>query len=408
MGAARAGAHARSGGMAGLTLVDITQSYAPTGGGVRTYLHAKRAAWLAHGRGRHVLVVPGPRSALEEGPGWRVRWIRSPRVPGSNVYRLLWRADEVYRTLREERPDIVEVHCPYVLPWTAFAYRRGHPDVPVVGAYHTDLPTAYLEPAVRRWLGPWAGLAARWLGDRYVRALYGRCDATLVFSPQLHARLRGLGVPRLQLVPLGVDLATFHPGRRDAAWRRRWGAADDELVLVYAGRFDSERRVRVLVDAFAQLPAERRMHLVLVGDGPLRPELEAQAQRLTRLHVLPFQPDRAGLAAVLASADVYVSAMPYETFGLAVVEAQACGLPVVGVRSGAMVDRVVDGSGLLARPDDPKDLARCLLAPTMAQWRAMGERARRVAERFSWERTFDAVFTLYDDLRAERRHARAP
>lgn len=388
--------------MVGLTLLDITQSYAPTGGGVRTYLHAKRAAWLARGKGRHVLVVPGPDTKVEEGPGWRVRWIRSPRVPGSNVYRLLWRADEAYRALREEEPDLIEVHCPYVLPWTAFAYRRRHPRVPVIGAYNTDLPAAYLEPAVGRALGPRAGRLARRLGDAYVRALYRRCDATLVFSPQLHERLQSLGVPGLRLVPLGVDLTTFHPARRSADWRRRWGAADDDLVLVYAGRFDGERRVRVVVDAFARLPPERRVHLVLVGDGPLRPELEERARTLPRMHVLPFQADRVALATVLASADVYVSAMPYETFGLAVVEAQACGLPVVGVRSGAMIDRVVDGSGLLARPDDPEDLARCLLRPSRAEWRAMGQRARKVAERFSWDRTFDAVFDLYEALRARR------
>jgi alpha-1,6-mannosyltransferase len=138
---------------------------------------------------------------------------------------------------------------------------------------------------------------------------------------------------------------------------------------------------------------------VLVGDGPLRQTLAEQSTRDPRIKLLPFQADRERLATLLASADLYVSAMPFETFGLSVVEAQACGLPVVGVRAGAMVDRVPEGVGLLGAVDSPAEMAANILALAGADRSEIGARARRLVEaRFSWQRTFEQVFAVYRRL----------
>lgn len=381
-----------------MKLCDLTQSYADTGGGVRTYLHAKREHVLARTGAEHVLIVPGRRDrTVRSGRAVTYR-VASPRVPGSGIYRLLVRSDKVLRILARERPDLVEAQCAYNLPWTALHHRRRHGGR-VVGAYMTDFPKAYVEPALASFFGSRAGRAARAAAERYARALYNRCDATVAISPTLADRLRAAGVRNVRHVPLGVDLETFHPSRRDPAVRRRLGAAGEELLLVYVGRLDRERRPDAVVDAFERLPGSFPARLALAGAGPLRESLEARAATDHRIRVLSFESDRRALATLLASADVFVSAMPHETFGLAVVEAQACGLPVVGVNAGAMVDRVPEGTGVLCAPGSPQAMADRLRAFSLDEWRQMGRNARRLVEaNFSWGATFRRLFALYRGL----------
>jgi alpha-1,6-mannosyltransferase len=402
-------------------LCALTQSYAPTGGGVRTMLHAQRDWVRARPHLQHVLIVPGARDSVERDANLTTYTVASPLVPGSSAYRLLLRSDKVLRILRAELPDVVEVHCAYNLPWTALLHRRRYGGV-VSGVCMTDLPVSYVEAPLKRRLGATVARAGRGVAERYVGALYSRCDVAIAISPVMRQRLRALGVSAAHCVPLGVDLATFNAGRRDPELRARLGVRAGELLLVYAGRLDAEKRPDIVLDAFMRLPPACRACLVLVGDGPLRRRLEEEAaaaqhaghgadahegQHRRRVHVLPFEHDRTRLARLLASADLYVSAMAHETFGLSVVEAQACGLPVVGMRAGAMVDRVRDaatgdtaGDGFLVDPQPPAALAAALaerIARTpRGEWRVMGRRARARAEaEFSWDRTFEKLHEIY-------------
>jgi alpha-1,6-mannosyltransferase len=358
-------------------------------------LHAEREWCRAEGL-RHVLIVPGPRDTVtRDGP--LTTWtVASPPVPGSSGYRLLIRSDKVLRILRDEMPDVIEVHCAYNLPWTALWHSRRHPAI-VSALYMTDLPVAYVETPLRRRAGRHVASAARFLAERYLRALYSRCDVVIAISPSMRDRLHGFGVTQALCVPLGVDLHTFSPARRARDTRTRLGAGDDDLVIVCAGRLDAEKRPDIVFDAFDHLPAGLNARLVLAGDGPMRRRLEQRAAADPRARVIPFVQDRVELAKLLASSDIYVSAMAHETFGLAVVEAQACGLPVVGVRAGAMVDRVIDGEdGLLVEPGSTAALAGAIAHTPRDEWRRMGQRARqRVEEEFSWRRTFQTLLQIY-------------
>ena len=157
------------------------------------------------------------------------------------------------------------------------------------------------------------------------------------------------GVDDVAVVPLGVELDEFEPSRRDMELRRSLGVGDDQPMLIYAGRLDGEKRPDVVVDAFRQLP-----------DGDGRDLGAARRRPAARAISRTGQGDAAGRAGLRQwtapswragwrRADIYVSAMADETFGISVIEAQASGLPVVGVAAGAMVDRVTRGDGP-ARP----------------------------------------------------------
>lgn len=394
-----------------MKICDLTQSYAETGGGVRTYLHAKRDHILERTDDEHVLIVPGPEDARSRNGRSATYRIASPPVPGSPAYRLLLRSGKVLDILRAERPDVIEVHDTYNLPWTAFWHRR-RADAAVVAVSMTDLGSAYVEPGVRKFLGARAGRAARRLADRYTRALYSRCDATVSISREMAGELSARGVDNALWIPLGVDTRRFSPrnGDRRAAIRQRYGAGPDDLLMVYAGRLDGEKRPDVVLEAFMRLHDDVPGVLVLAGEGPLRDRLEERARGSARAHVLPFIQDRDELADLMGSADLYVSGMPHETFGLSVVEAQACGLPVVGVRSGAMIERVRvrengdgegDENGVLVPPGDSAAMAAAIrdLAASPDRRAAMGRAARaHVEEHFSWDRTFRDLFDLYDRI----------
>jgi alpha-1,6-mannosyltransferase len=166
-------------------------------------------------------------------------------------------------------------------------------------------------------------------------------------------------------------------------------------VLIYAGRLSTEKRVLTLLAAFERLPSGIDAQLWIVGDGPLRDNLEMKALPNPAVRLLPYEQDRNHFAELLASADVYVTAGPHETFGLSVIEAQASGLPVVGVDAGALRERVPVGTGCLANVDDPDSIAAAIsnIAPAR---RLIGDRARRHVERhFAWRNTFETLVQLY-------------
>jgi alpha-1,6-mannosyltransferase len=198
-------------------------------------------------------------------------------------------------------------------------------------------------------------------------------------------------VSSIAFTPLGVDIADFGPDRRDPELRRSLGLVGDQPLLIYVGRCDIEKRPDIVVEAFRALPESLGAKLVIIGQGPQKEQFEAL--RDPRIITPGFVTDRATLARYLASADLYVSAMPNETFGVSVIEAQASGLPVVGVRGGAMPERVLPGMGLLGPVADVRAMAVNILSVLGSDHREMGERGRAyVSGQYSWPHSMEQLF----------------
>jgi alpha-1,6-mannosyltransferase len=372
---------------------DLTQSWSDVGGGVGTYLRRKREYILTHTPHRHLLVVPGAEdSIIHEGRSTTVT-IASPPVPTSPKYRLLLRNGAVRAALERFQPDLIECQDAYNLPWVAFSYRKRHPETAVAAVYMTDFPTAYVHRPLKRLVGETVAGQLRSLSYRYCGLLYRRFDSVVALSENGGAaKLRQLGVGDVSIVPLGVELDDFSPDKRDPELRRSLGITEEQPLLIYVGRLDRERRAQVVVDSFMKLPPSLGARLVLVGDGPVRDALVESGDE--RVIAPGYLSDRAELARWLASADIYVSGMADETFGVSVIEAQASGLPVVGVAAGAMLDRVDDPTGLLGTVDDADTMARNILKVWQSDRAAMGRSARAHVEesRFSWSHSFERLF----------------
>lgn len=377
----------------GLLFADVTQSWSDVGGGVRTYLRHKRRHILASTPHRHLLIVPGRRDAveLEEGGRGVTVTLASPKVPGSPHYRLMLRNRAVRATLARYDPDLIECQDAYNLPWAAIGHGKRHPATALVAAYMTDFPTVYVDRPFSKWLGRPVGTAASRICYSYCARLYRRFDAVYALSENGGAaKLRALGVQGIDVVPLGVELGQFSPAKRDPALRRKLGLADGRPLLIYAGRLDGEKRPQIVVEAFRRLPEALGAVLLLLGDGPLREQFVGRERE--RIFAPGYCRDREDLARWFASADLYVSAMADETFGISVIEAQASGLPVVGVAAGAMVDRVPRGLGLVGDVDDAEVMTANILEVLNGDMAAMGDRARAHALQFSWDQSMRRLF----------------
>jgi alpha-1,6-mannosyltransferase len=337
------------------------------------------------------MVIPGPRDeVIDEGRAVTVM-VASPHVPGSPHYRMLLRNGAVGEALERHRPDLIECQDAYNLPWAAISHRKRHPETALVAAYMTDFPTVYVERPFAKVVGETLAGAASRLCYWYCGKLYSKFDLIYALSENGGAaKMRDLGLDPVEVVPLGCELGEFSPERRDPALRRKLGVADDAPLLIYAGRLDGEKRAQAVVDAFAMLPDSLGAHLVLLGDGPLREQFLERG--LPRLHAPGYVKGRAELARWLASADLYVSGMADETFGISIIEAQASGLPVVGVAAGAMVDRVDDSIGRLGPVDDSAAMAANILDLWADDLPAVRARTLAHARQFGWDKSMDILF----------------
>jgi alpha-1,6-mannosyltransferase len=379
------------------SVLDITEFYGETTGGIRTYLREKAAYVEARASLRQVLVLPGPRDALSQGDGVRCYRLEGPRVPTQDPYRFMLATRTNRRIAVHERPDVIEVGSPGFVPWIVRLAARGL-HIPAVAFYHSNFPRVFApfperSGGVRR--------AFHDLGWRYARLIDRHFAHTIVCSDFVANDLRAAGIDRITRIPLGVDLAHYHPSRR--ARRRQVRAAyglPEGPVAAFVGRFGHEKELDVLLDAWREVHRRTGAQLALLGDGPMRARLVAQADGAPWARFLPYERDREKLADFLASLDLFVAPSSNETFGLAPLEALASGTPVLCADRGGTSEQVVaSGAGGRFASGVPGSLAEEAIALLRADLAALGVKGRAYAENdHSWESVFDRIFALYDSV----------
>ncbi|TLY49274.1 MAG: glycosyltransferase family 1 protein [Gammaproteobacteria bacterium] len=358
-------------------IADVTLFFAPHSGGVKRYLLAKHRHYAGRAGVRHSLVVPGVRRRETE-PG--IFELPGTRVPFGGGYRVPLRPSGWRRFLAGLAPDLIEVGDPYHLAWSALAAAEDCGAATVAYA-HSDLPRML---AAR--FGSVVGRAA----DVYLRKLYSRFDFVQAPSRLIAQRLRASGIDRVVVQPLGVDGEVFHPSRREDLLRAQLGLPADTRLLIFAGRMAREKQIPLLLDTFAALG--RPYHLLLVG-GEERKRLAANVT------LLPYEQESTRLARLLASADALVHAGAQETFGMIVIEAMACGVPVIGVRAGAVPELIDERVGALAEAGDARSLAQAIDQLYKCNLQQMGQTARaRVEKRYAWSSTFALQLDRYARL----------
>jgi glycosyltransferase involved in cell wall biosynthesis len=287
--------------------------------------------------------------------------------------------------------DVVHLTTPGPVGLAAMRVAR-QLGVPMVGSFHTDLG-AYASILSG---SPRLGAAMR----RFMRWPYGRCARVLAPSEATRRLLMRTGDDgdRIGIWRRGVDSACFHPGRRSDALRRRWGVSDARPALLYVGRISREKGLDLLPRIQSALHRLALPHrFVIVGQGPMREELEAQLPDAVFTGVL----DRDGVAEACASSDVFVFPSRTDTAGNVVLEAQACGLPVLVTDAGGPQENVVDSeSGHVIHDMDATSWA-ATLAPLLRRpdrRRHMAAAARTYAESRTWTNALAPLFDAYRDV----------
>lgn len=355
-----------------MRIVRLANFVTPRSGGLRTALRELGGGYLAAGH-EPVLIVPGEHFSDERTGQGRVITVPGPKIKTIGGYRVMLRRNPIRALIEQLRPDSLEVSDRTTLRWTGAWARQHH--VPSVMVSHESL-----EGLLRVAHIPSPPALARVL-NRATAASYDKILCTTSWAAR---EFHSFGAPNVVEVPLGVDLDQFHPSHR---------TANSVTTLVCATRLSVEKRPQRAVNTIASLIAQGfPAQLIIAGDGPLRSRLQRQASHLP-VRFTGFLHDRTELARLLASADVVLAPGPIETFGLAALEALACGTPVIASESSALPD-VIGWAGLAAPGEDfSRQVLRILADPDRRA------KARARAEQFSWDASVKGFLSVHEGLR---------
>jgi glycosyltransferase involved in cell wall biosynthesis len=371
-----------------LRILLVSETYPPEINGVA--MTTQRLVQGLRARGHWVgLVRPRQRhdrTAASDADTWTVPGLPIPNYPGLALGLPAWR--RLGRLMDGQRPDLVHVVTEGPLGWAAVMAARAR-KLPLSSGYHTHFDQ-YSRHYGLKWLMP---AITGWLD-----ALHRRCQATFAPTPALAAILSARGIPNVRAVGRGVDTRLFHPGRRDADLRARWGLAEDDVACLFIGRLAPEKNLSVVEQAFAAIAARHpRARMVWVGDGPALARLRAAHPE----HIFAGPRTGEDLAAHYASADLFLFGSLSETWGNVLTEALASGLGVVTYRRAAAEILIRDEeNGVTVAADDAAAFidAAIMLAGDAAYRRRLGNHASHSMQEHGWEAIIERFETALREV----------
>lgn len=294
---------------------------------------------------------------------------------------------EVIEYLEGERFSEIIISTPGPLGLVALAAGRLL-GLRVTGIYHSDFPLF-----IRHITGDVMLEKLTW---KYMQWFFGQLDAVYVPSKCYERDLveHGFAPERLHLLRRGVDLAMFRPDRRNPRYWDRWGATN-ALKFLYVGRLSAEKNLDLMFASFLELQGEGLpVELVVVGDGPLADTLRERYRHPAIFFTGVLEGN--DLADAYAAADLFLFPSTSDTFGNAVLEAQACGLPAIVSDRGGPIEIIVPGqSGLAVDVSKPGAYAEAMrrLAQDAELRQSMRNRAIDLARGASWRQVLDQLWS---------------
>jgi glycosyltransferase involved in cell wall biosynthesis len=327
------------------------------------------------------LEVDEPQYLALQSIGFPIPYYREMRM-------YLPRIGELARRLVKDQVRLIHLTTPGPAGMAAryLAHRTG---LPLVGSFHTQLAEYATLLSGSRHLG----LAMR----RYLRWIYSSCQSVLVPSADTSRRLANDGwhPDRLAVWGRGVDADVFSPSRRSQQLRDDWHVSDRRPAILYAGRVSHEKGLSILEPLGSLLHRHGIPHrFIIVGEGPMLGELKERCPHAVFTGRLAHE----DVAAAMASADIFLFPSETDTAGNVVLEAQACGLPVLVTNTGGPKENLRRGtSGFICRSGDVLDFFARIseLIGDPDRRRAMSLAARAYAAARSWVGSLEPLFSAY-------------
>lgn len=297
----------------------------------------------------------------------------------------------VTRTMERFRPQVVHTHT-YGLHY-AFPFMLRHRIPAMIHTVHN---------LAEREMDGWSGRLVR-------RIAFRRGVLPVAIAGEVADSIRRVyGIDDFPLIPNGIPVDAFRGRLEDRErWRKEEGFAPTDVLFVCVAGLRPQKNLALLLEAFHRGPAsDPRAHLLLVGSGALKSELERQIGALglqERSHLLGL---RADIAEILNAADVFVLSSDYEGNPLSVMEAMAAGKPMISTAVGGVPELVEGGCGLLVPPRDAQALSKAMryMLESPEARKSMGEASvRRAVERFDLRVMTEAYENLYKTAIAKNR-----
>lgn len=292
--------------------------------------------------------------------------------------------------VRQNNPDLVHSHVDFSMPWQVLGARLGGVRK-IVFTQHNDYQfwkhhlAARLRIRLYFWVS-WPFISAYTAVSKGVQrsvahlALRSESDFPVIYNP--------------------VDTLAFRPdAERRAAARMAMGVGDEQFVIGNVARFAEQKGHSILVQSAQEVVRARpKTHFVLVGDGILRPLIEAQVKEAGLVKYFSFLGQRMDMKDLYPGFDAFVLPSLWEGFPLSMIEAMSCGLPVVATSVGGVGEALNDETGLLIPPADTHALTEALITlqsqPELSK--ALGDTARQsVLARFSLDNIVEQYIKLY-------------
>ena len=308
---------------------------------------------------------------------------------------------KTFEKVKNFNPDIFHFQTPVTIGTQGVILAKIL-DRPLVGTFHAFLTgKEYLKfIKIKKAIGPLKELFLS-----FQKFYYSACDAAITPCNVLKKELLKSGFKKpIEVIPNGVDLKKIVRLSEERVLKLKGKMGFKGKIVLHFGRLSGEKSVDILLEAAKMvIKKDSQVNFLIIGDGPSFKELKTLAKKLAISDRVKFtgaiKHDELLSSGILSIADLFVTASKMESQGLAVLEAMATGLPIVGVKKAALPE-VIGDNGFLAKPDDPKDIAKKIsrILKDEKLRSQMSKASLKRAQEFSIEKSTDKLLKLYQGL----------
>ncbi|NUN11924.1 glycosyltransferase [Candidatus Micrarchaeota archaeon] len=376
----------------------FTDTYLPNIDGVVTSILNYRGE-LERKEHKVFIFSSGDKQAIKNNHDPRVFFYDSIKFPPYPQYKLALFPFTAKAKCKENEIELI--HCHAMASMGLAAIKTANDlDLPLVGTFHTLIPNAFKLISKKKWVNDIASTIS-W---KAIKAFYKPFDVVTCPTKTISNLMAEEGIKSV-VVPTAVDTNRFTTELDKQVIRKIFKIDKDEKIILTTGRVSAEKNLEVVVNAAELLLKERKAKFIISGDGPFKEELLklVDDKGLKDNFIFTGFVEATELPFMYAASDCFVTASTFETQGLALLEAMACGKPVIGANAMAIPEAIDENkNGFLFQPFDALECSQKIikvLDASAEDYKKMSANARKTAEKYSIEKSTEKLLDAYNQAK---------